>query len=78
MNKAQRQERSFDEAAEQAMKEGVSSFGIGFERFSAKQLEIYKQAAESRGVVFMVTSGTAGIFVDPELEDVYSEEKEGE
>lgn len=63
MSKASRLQGQFDEAAEQAKAEGVSSFGIGFNKWSERQLAVYVKAALERGVTFIVDEDGAGLFV---------------
>lgn len=62
MNQAQRQERQFDDAAEQAKAEGVSSLGIGFDHFPQRYIALCAAAAQCRDCTFSIDIDGAGMF----------------
>lgn len=63
MTKASQQKDSWDRAAEQAKKEGVSSFGY-FRNQQVKTIKEYEAAAKARGVRFAIDQGGYAYFED--------------
>jgi hypothetical protein len=71
MSKHQRQSAQFDQAADQARTEGVSSFGRMF-HFRQSELAAYAAAAIARGLTFIIDDDGTGLFVDDSCIDQFA------